>query len=138
MSTYEIISTIALFLLGVFSYNLYKRNVLNEKKYKELMELKIKIHDITNRADYALENKRSLIEKDYDRLIYFTRYEMYGRNGVKIFIMIKEYQIMWKKISNERIDQHNTGEYKGYNAEEVNEFIKKSKNIRKLADNLLV
>jgi len=35
MSTYEIISTIALFILGVFSYNLYKRNVLNEKKYKE-------------------------------------------------------------------------------------------------------
>ena len=136
MSTYEIISTITVFLLGIYSYYQHKRNVKNEILYEELKELATKIHDITNRADFELKKQYPLSERDYHRLIYFTRYKKHGKRGVDMTIKVKEYQKLWEKIDDLVGTEIRYYTSKKYN-KKVSKFYKMSKQLRDSADKLL-
>lgn len=119
-----IINSVVLVLLPLV---FFRRQKIQEIKYKELMELNIKTHDITQRADRTLQENRTIAKNDWDRLDYLiSRYKKHSKN-----------------ISSELQDYKDTWQYAMNNSESISldeyerELLKRSKKIRDNADKLL-
>lgn len=127
--TLTIINSIVLaFLPLVF----FRRQKLQEIKFKEIMELNIKTHDITKRADKSLGNREVMDNRDYNRLDYLI--SRYKKHSIKLSNEIETYKQLWteameknksKKVSKETTDKI------------IEILLKKSEIIRELVDNLL-
>jgi len=119
-------------LLGVIPVVFFRRQKLQEIKYKEIMELNIKTHDITKRTDKSLTTERVLYEKDYDRLDYLI--SRFRKHSNKLSDEIQKYKELWEST----IEKGRNGKI---NEKDIGIIIKnmtdQSKLIRELADKLL-
>jgi len=114
-------------LIAILPFAFFRRQKLQEIKYKEIMELNTKTHDITQRADRFLRKKQQIYSNDIERLDYLI--SRYKKHSSVISNEIFEYKEMW-----------NYAIEKGKKSEvdmTINKLLKKSENIRELADDLL-
>lgn len=127
--TLTIINSIVLTVLPIV---FFRRQKLQEIKYNEIMELNIKTHDITQRADKSLK-ERGIINKDnYERLDYLI--SRYKKHSERLSKEIQEYKEMWDSA----LEKTKKGELNRNRTDEVVEhLLKKSEKIRALADKLL-
>lgn len=116
----------------ILSLVFFRRQKLQEIKFKEIMELNIKTHDITKRADKSLKHMEIMAIKDFDRLDYLI--SRYKKHSVKLSDKIDSYRQLWDKL----IEENKVGKMNKKVANSFNkDLLKKSEEIRELADKLL-
>lgn len=119
-------------VLGVLPFIFFRRQKLQEIKYKELMELNIKTHDITKRADKSLKRMAIMDSNDYDRLDYLI--SRYKKHSKKLSEEIDSYRQLWE----ETMEKNKIGKMAKKKTDEIIEkLLNKSDKIRELADELL-
>jgi len=119
-----IINSIAIAILPIA---FFRRQRLQEIKYKEVMELNIKTHDITQRADRSLKTKHQIVDNDLERLDYLI--SRYKKHSQKLSKEIQEYKEMW---------EHAIEKGKAVELDQtIADLLKKSASIRDIADKLL-
>lgn len=132
LNIFETLTIVNSILIAILPLAFFRRQKLQEIKYKEIMELNIKAHDITKRADNSLTSKRVLYKKDYDRLDYLI--SRFRKHSKILSNEIREYKKLWEsatgkskngKVSKKRMNEIEKG------------FLNKSEIIRELADKLL-
>lgn len=96
------------------------------------MELNVKTHDITKRADKSLKSRAIMDSNDYNRLDYLiSRYKKHSR---KLSKEIDGYRQSWE----ETMEKNKTGKTSKAETDEIIEkLLSKSEKIRELADELL-
>lgn len=96
------------------------------------MELNIKTHDITKRADKSLKKRQIMDSGDYDRLDYLiSRYKKHSGN---LSNQIDAYKQLWE----ETIEKNKTGKLGERKTKKViKDLLEKSEIIREHADKLL-
>lgn len=119
-------------LIAFLPIAFFRRQKLQEIKYKELMELNVKTHDITKRADKSLKNRKIMDSGDYDRLDYLI--SRYKKHSIKLSNEIENYRQLWEEAMEENKSETMNKE-KTDKVIEV--LLKKSDVIRELADKLL-
>ena len=62
---YQILTIINSIVLAILPLAFFRREKLQEIKYKEIMDLNVKTHDITLRAEVALTKGKIAEDKDY-------------------------------------------------------------------------
>lgn len=115
-------------LIGILPLIFFRRQKLQEIKYKEIMELNVKTHDITRRAEVALRDGKITEDKDYDRLKFLV--SRYKKHSPKLSCAIEAYSLLWGKAI-ERNNSHKMTK------KEIDDFCERSEVIRELADTLL-
>ena len=68
LSFFEGLSILNTVILALLPIVFFRRQKLEEIKYKELMELNVKTHDITKRADTSVQETSRINKNDYLRL----------------------------------------------------------------------
>ncbi|OGD09344.1 hypothetical protein A2397_04940 [Candidatus Amesbacteria bacterium RIFOXYB1_FULL_44_23] len=132
MDFYQSLTVINSILIALLPLVFFRRQKLQEIKYKEIMELNVKAHDITDRADKSLTTKNSINESDLDRLDYLiSRFKKHSEN---LSLEIKKYKDLWEQaIEKGRKVSFKEGEV----VEFKKQLIKQSGKIRDMADRLL-
>ena len=114
-------------LIAILPIAFFRRQKIQEIKYKEIMELNVKVHDITKRADRNLTKQYRISTSDYERLDYLiSRFKKHSKQLSK---EIQEYKEMWDSTTEKGKDMELDKVKKN--------LIDKSEKIRELADKLL-
>lgn len=121
---YKSLTIINSILIGVLPFVFFRRQKLQEIKYKEIMDLNVKTHDITRRAEEAIKNGKIDEDKDYDRLKFLI--SRYKKHSPKLSTEIEDYKLLWEKAME-----------KTNNQKEIDSFCERSEAIRGLSDSLL-
>lgn len=129
---YKLLTIINSILIGVIPFVFFRRQKLQEIKYKEIMELNVKTHDITKRADKSLKRRTIMDNQDYDRLDYLI--SRYRKHSKKLSDEIDSYRQLWEKT----IEENKTQKVSEKRASLITEeLLGQSEKIRELADQLL-
>lgn len=129
---FETLTIINSIVIAILPLAFFRRQKLQEIKYKEIMELNIKTHDITKRADKSFTTKRVIYENDYNRLDYLI--SRFRKHSIKLSNELQEYKSMWEEPI-ETGKKRKLGERKIKEIEK--RLLQKSERIRDLADKLL-
>ena len=125
-----IVNSVVLALLPLV---FFRRQKVQEIKYREISELNVKLHDITRRADTSLNEDNQLMEPDYKRLIFLiSRFKKHSR---KLSDEILSYKDLWDRA----VGYNGKKRVKGVTAMRrfKVEFLAKSEIVRDMADKLL-
>lgn len=100
------------------------------------MELNIKAHDITKRADKSLRGSRLIDIKDYNRLDYLI--SRFRKHSKKLSNEIQQYKDIWEKIAKKSKRQKlSKTECTRIENRIEKKLLERSENIRERADKLL-
>ncbi len=131
MDIFQALTIINSIVLAILPLAFFRRQKLNEIKYKEIMELNIKTHDITKRAEKSMKY-RTLYDKDFDRLDYLI--SRFKKHSIILSNEIQEYKKLWelvtRKEKGKKLSKKSTDEM-------IVKITKKGEVIRDLADKLL-
>jgi len=129
---YKSLTIINSILIAALPLVFFRKQKLQEIKYKELMELNKKIHDITTKSDKILIEKHVFYIGDYDRLDYLI--SRFRKHSVKLSEEVKKYKELWDAaVEKSKKREPSNREYKA--TEKI--ILNKSKKIRQMADDLL-
>ena len=132
MDIFDSLTIINTIIIALLSLAFFRRQKLQEIKYKEIMELNVKTHDITKRADKSLKRRAIMNSKDFDRLDYLI--SRYRKHSIVLSDEIDNYRQLWEKVMGE----NKTGKMSEKEAElAIKKLISKSEKIRGHADKLL-
>ena len=132
MNIFELLTIVNTTALAILPFVFFRRQKLQEIKYKEIMELNIKVHDITKRADRSVKRKAIIDTKDYERLDYLI--SRYKKHDDTLSIKIDNYRKLWEKT----IEENKLGKIDGKKLKlRISNLLKESEKIRELADKLL-
>lgn len=132
LNLFESLTIINSVVLAVLPLAFFRRQKLQEIKYKEIMELNTKLHDITRRADRTMVEENIIAADDYKRLAFLI--SRFKKHSVKLSQAIGEYKELWDKaVSKTHARQLSDRSLK--NIQKV--ILAKSDDIREMADKLL-
>ncbi len=97
MSWSEVLTILNSIALGILPLVFFRRQKLNEIKYKEIMDLGVKIHDITTRADNSLEKHQNLSQKDFARLDFLI--SRYRKHNESLSKEVRYYKYLWEETN---------------------------------------
>lgn len=130
--TFNILTIINSIVITIAPLAFFRRQKLQEIKYKEIMELNIKAHDITKRADKTLHDSHTISQRDYDRLDYLI--SRFRKHNPKLSNEIQSYKNLWDKA----VKKSKKGNLSKRSSRSFERSILSiSESIRKQADDLL-
>lgn len=129
---FQALTIINSIVLAILPIAFFKRQKLQDIKFNEIMELNIKTHDITQRADKSVKETKIMDLKDFERLDYLI--SRYKKHSVDLSVKLQEYKDLW----NFAIEKSKKKELNEKKVRKItNEILDKSATIRELADKLL-